>query len=164
RGAAGPAAGAAAQGRLPPLKGEGMDFFREIPVNQAQAEAMARGLFAVAKADGVHERQLALISSFYADVGGSARPLSELEPRADTVPTELAATLGTGEHAQLFLKTALLLAWADGSVSAEERACIGRYANALGTGKDALATLEDGVKDYLLGHLSHVQNVDATRK
>ena len=38
------------------------DFFPEIDIREDQAEAIARGLYAVAKADGnVHEREAAMI-------------------------------------------------------------------------------------------------------
>ncbi|HJZ86823.1 MAG TPA: hypothetical protein VKN99_16725 [Polyangia bacterium] len=141
-----------------------MEFFSEIPIEAAQAEAMARGLFAVARADGVHERELALIASFYAEVGGSARGLSELERSPAISPADLAAALHTRDERQLFVKTALLLAWADGEVSAAERKQVAAYADALGVGKDEVGKLEESVKDFLLGHLSHLHNVDATRK
>ena len=37
-----------------------MDFFPEIEISALQAEAIARGLYAIAAVDGVHERELAL--------------------------------------------------------------------------------------------------------
>ena len=42
-----------------------MDFFPDIDVSALQAEAIARGLYAIASVDGVHERELALISEFH---------------------------------------------------------------------------------------------------
>ena len=43
-----------------------MDFFPPTDINPAQAEAIARGLFAVARADGaVHPMELMLIQGFY---------------------------------------------------------------------------------------------------
>ena len=44
-----------------------MDFFPEIEISALQAEAIARGLYGIAVVDGVHERELALISDFYHD-------------------------------------------------------------------------------------------------
>jgi hypothetical protein len=141
-----------------------MDFFSEIDIDGAQAEAIARGLFAVAKVDGIHERELALIGSFYGDAGTSNRALAELEAREAIKPAELAAALPGVDHRRLFLKTALLLGWVDGQVTDAERKLIGEYAAALGVGKDDLTNLEDGVKEYLLGQLSHLKNTEATRK
>jgi len=143
-----------------------MDFFTEIDIDGAQAEAIARGLFAVARADGVHERELALIASFYGDAGavGGGRSLADLERREPITPAELAAALPGAEHRKLFLKTAILLAWIDNVVTDAERVCIGGYATALGVSKEELDRLEDGVKDFLLAQLSHLKNTDATRK
>ena len=141
-----------------------MDFFTEIDIDQAQAEVIARGLFAVARVDGVHERELALIASFYGDSGGSGRPLAELEARESIKPAEMAAGLPGSEHRRLFVKTAILLAWVDGVVTAPERTLIEQYAAALAIGKDELARLEDGVKDFLIGQVSHLTNTAATRK
>ena len=141
-----------------------MDFFTEIDIDQAQAEAIARGLFAVARVDGVHEREPALIASFYGDTGGGGRSLAELEAREPIKPAELAAGLPSADHRRLFVKTAILLAWADGTVTAAERSSIEQYASALGVAKDELARLEDGVKDFLLGQVAHLTNTAATRK
>jgi uncharacterized membrane protein YebE (DUF533 family) len=141
-----------------------MDFFSEIDVNQSEAEAIARGLFAIARADGVHERELALIASFYGDAGAGGRSLAELEGREPVQPAELAAGLPRPELRRLFVKTAILLAWADGMVTAAERKLIDEYAAGLGIGKDELDALEEGVKDFLLGEVAHLKNTDATRK
>ncbi len=42
-----------------------MDFFPEIDLSRDAVEAMARGLFAVANCDGLHEREMSLIASFW---------------------------------------------------------------------------------------------------
>jgi hypothetical protein len=141
-----------------------MDFFTEIDINGAQAEAIARGLFAIARVDGVHERELALIASFYGDAGGGGRSLAELEAREPIAPAELAAALSGVAHRQLFLKTGLLLGWVDGQVTPAERALIEQYAAAMGVTGEGLTQLEDGVKEFLLGQVSHLKNTDATRQ
>jgi tellurite resistance protein len=138
-----------------------MDFFPEVELNREQVEAMARALYAVAKTDGLHEREAGLIASFWIDAGGGAATLSELERAESPPPSALAGVLHTDAERQLFLKTALLLTWADGKVTDAERAKVNEYAQALGVDATTLANLESGVKDYLLGHLVHVQNVDA---
>jgi tellurite resistance protein len=134
------------------------DFLPEIEVTQSAAEAMARGLYTVAHVDGLHEREEALVASFWAEVGGGAASLSELQRAATITPPELKAALPTPALGQMFVKTAILLAWADGKVSDGERKIIGELAAALGiTGAD-FTTLEAAVKEYLLGHLAPIQN------
>lgn len=137
-----------------------MDFYPEIVVDDAQAEAIARGLHAVAKCDGLHEREAALVASFLADPTKAATALADLERRPAITPGELAESLSSTELRLMFVKSALLLAWADGKVSAEERAVIATFATAL-EASDKVDQLEASVKEYLLSHISGIQNVDA---
>lgn len=140
-----------------------MDFFHEVALDAQQAEAMARGLYAVAKVDGMHVREAALVASFFHDVGGGAQALAELERRTAISPSELASAIHDPEQRRLFVKTAILLAWADGIVTPQEQRIIADYAEALGIDAETLARLDDSVKEFLLAHLAHVQNVEATR-
>src|SRR4051794_3290947 len=110
-----------------------MEFFPSIDVNATQAEAIARGLYAVAAVDGVHERELALISEFCrttvsgrggedgGDGGLGTSTLASLARVAPLEPDSLAPLLPGEPLRQLFVKAAYLVAWADGSVSAAER-------------------------------------------
>jgi tellurite resistance protein len=131
-----------------------------VELSKSAAEAIARALYAVAKVDGVHEREAGLIASFWIEAGGGAGALSDLERAATPAPAELAAALHTDQERQLFLKTAILLTYADGKVSDEERKIVGEYSKALGLSAQ-LEALEHGVKEYLLGHLSSLHNSEA---
>jgi len=137
-----------------------MEFFPEVNLNRGAAEAIARGLFAIARVDGVHEREAGLIASFWIDAGGGG-PLSDLERAEAIKPADVAAALHSDAERQLFIKTAILLTWADGSVSPAEKKAVGEFAKALGIDQTALDTLDASVKDFLLGQLVHVQNSDA---
>jgi tellurite resistance protein len=140
-----------------------MDFFPELDVSALQAEAIARGLYAVAAVDGVHERELALISDFY-------RAASEESSRGTTASIERVGALDAKDvaqllvgthHRELFVKAAFLLAWADGNVSASERSKIAEYAKALDVSAATQAKLEAEVKDFLLRPLAGLSNVEA---
>lgn len=138
------------------------DLFPEVEVNDAQAEAIARGLFAVAKADGnLHERERTLISEFYASISDRASDLAALDRESAIEPDTLALALGTPELSQLFLMTALLLALCDGEYGPGEAKLIERYAKAMKVGDAELAELTTRVKEHMLSQLSHLQNVDA---
>ncbi len=141
-----------------------MDFFYEVQIDAPQAEAMARGLYAVAKVDGVHAREAALVASFYQETGAQVHSLAELERRSAITGEELAAELRTPEQRRLFIKTALLLAWADGVVTPQEQRIIGAYAQALGLEQGELAKLDEAVKEFLLAQLAHIKNVESTAK
>ena len=135
-----------------------IDFYPEIEVNQAAAEAMARGLYAIAEIDGVHEREQALVASFWAEVGGGAGALAELQRGARITSAELSAALSSPELRQLFVKTSILMAWSDGKVTDAERKIIGEFATALGIAGADFQKLEAAVKEYLVGHLATIQN------
>jgi len=140
-----------------------MDFFPNIDVNALQAEAIARGLYAVALVDGIHERELALISDFYQGAAAEESPdaMVSIERAGPLDPKELAQQLVAAEQRELFVKAAFLLAWADGKLSPAERAKIGAYAKALEVADGTVATLEAQVKDLLLRPLANLANVEA---
>lgn len=138
------------------------DFFPEIDIREDQAEAIARGLYVVARADGkVHEREAAMISEFFNTTTDHASHLGSLERGAPITPANLAAILNTKDLRTLFIKTAILLAYVDGNYAPPEQKAIGEFAKACDIDSKAVAGLEQSVRDYMLGHLSHLQNVQA---
>ena len=139
-----------------------MDFFQQVDLTHGAAEAIARGLYAVAKVDGLHEREAGLIASFWIEAGGGGGSLSDLERGAAISPADLAKALHTTDERMMFVKTAVLLTWADGKVTAAERKSVGAFATALGIDSATVEKLEGSVKEFLLGHLAHVNNTDAT--
>jgi tellurite resistance protein len=143
-----------------------MDFFGEIEISENEAEMFARGLYVVARSEGgVHEREEALIGAFLDDVAGGKMSLASLARMSSPSAKDLKDALGgRPELARLFLKSALLLAYVDGNYAIEERKVIVDFAIALGVNDKDLADLEQGVREYLLGHLVHLKNVDVARK
>lgn len=138
------------------------EFFPEVEIGQDQAEAIARGLFAVARADGqVHEREAALIAEFFASAANAASSLGALE-RAPQIDGEtLAQILQTAELRRLFVKSALLVAYVDSTLGEGESKTIRDYAAALGIAGADVDVLETQVKEFLLSQLSHLSNVEA---
>lgn len=137
-----------------------MNFAPEIQLSPEQAAAMARGLYAVAHADGIHEQEEALVAAFWEEAGGSERALGELRHHKPISSDELAGALTSAELRRLFIKTALLLAFADGQVSGKESELVREFTAKLGLGGE-LAALEGQVKDFLLSQLAHIKNTDA---
>ncbi len=136
------------------------EFFPEINIRDDQAEAIARGLYAVARADGkVHEREAAMISEFFNATTDHAAHLAALERAPKLEPQNLAALLPTADLRRLFIKSAILLAYVDGTYAPGEAKLIGEFAKAFGLAQKDVDHLEAQVKDYLVGHLSHLQNV-----
>lgn len=139
-----------------------MDFFQEVNLDGRTAEAIARALFAVARVDGLHEREAGLIAAFWMDAGAGHGLLSDLEREETPIsPAELATSLRTTEVRLLFAKTAILLTYADGKVTDEERKIMHEYSTALGLDDATMTALETSVKEYLLQHLAHLHNSEA---
>ena len=138
-------------------------FFPEIDITKSQAEAIARGLYAVAKADGtVHDREAALIADFYsASTSDQQWDLTALERSPAIEGPMLALALPSTELRQVFVKSAILLAYADGGYGAAEGALIVSFAKHLGVDDLAVHALELEVKDFLMSSLAHVSNTDA---
>jgi len=150
--------------RRPPLRKEVSmtEFFPETEIDQDAAEAIARGLYAVAQADGdIHPREAAIIGEFFASTVDHPAQLSSLARESRIDADSLAARLPTPDLRRLFLKTALLTAYADGSYGAGEKKVIDDYAAGLGVSRAELEELQQMVKEYLLSQISHLSNVDA---
>ncbi len=139
-----------------------MEFFPEVHISHEAADAMARALYAIARVDGVHEREEGLIASFWIEVGGGGGSLSDLNRQGNSSPQELAHVIHGENERMLFMKTAVLLTFADGKVTPEEEKALHEYAAALGISHEALGELQVQVKEYLLNHLAHLNNTDAT--
>jgi len=107
-----------------------MDFFQETEITANQAEVIARGMLAIARAEGgVRDAEMALIRSFYSDVtGGDARQLAALHTAPDLSPETAATALTSDVLARLFLKSCILAGYADGTYAPQERAEVERYA------------------------------------
>ena len=138
------------------------DLLPEIEINEDEAQAIGRGLFAVARADGnIHERERAMVSEFFASISNRPSDLAALDRQGPIAADTLALALPRGETRQLFLMTALLLALCDGDYGKGEAALIKAYAVAMDVSDDDLALMTTRVKEHMLGQLSHLQNVDA---
>ncbi len=113
------------------------------PVNldAAAARTIAAGMREVARADGTHPREEALIDLFEND----------LPPGASTV--DLSALTDSAAR-EAFLKSLVLVAYADGEISAAERAVIHRHATALGLDTLAVGALFLDVASSLLSRLA----------
>lgn len=141
------------------------EFFPEIDINESQAEAIARGLYAVAKADGhVHEKEAAIIMQFFQSNTDHPSDLASLDRMPAIDGASLALQLPRADLRKLFIKTAVLLSYADGNYGAGESKIIAAYAKALDIDDKALAHLETQVKEFLLSQLAHLSNTAATAK
>lgn len=139
------------------------EFFAQQNLNFDQVKALTHALLAVARADGVHDSEMRMIREFYescARVGDP--PLSELA----SGPFDVQAAkphFNTPELQKLFVKSLILLGYADGTYAKVEDSLIREYAQGLGLAAEEVDQLHEATRDYLLSSLAHVENVEALR-
>lgn len=111
-----------------------------------QIRAWLRGLLTIAWADGQFDPQeQELMTQLTQDELAPATDLGELEVIS---PQDLAAALGPDKHtAENFLRTAVMMALANGVYSIEEAKVINEFVDALGLEIQALKVLEQTLYD-----------------
>lgn len=112
----------------------------------SQIIAWLRGLLTIAWADGVYtEEEQALIAKITQDLTLSPEEMVEFKSIS---PTELATALGEDKKvAENFLRTAVLVALADGVYSTLEAKILQEFSEALGLTVEALLSLEITIHD-----------------
>nr|WP_290228043.1 Mo-dependent nitrogenase C-terminal domain-containing protein [Trichocoleus desertorum] len=121
------------------------DLVQSPPTND-QISAWLRGLLAIAWADGNFdpEEQDLITSLTQQDLA----PATSLGAMAAITPSELAASLGqSDEIAQHFLRTAVMVAIADGIYSAQEDGLLEQFCQALGQSLEVLEALRHTLYD-----------------
>jgi tellurite resistance protein len=141
------------------------EFFSEIDIDFEQVKVLCHAMMAVARVDGVHDNEMRLIREFYASCARSGDPEVEEVTGGDFDVAEAARVFGgSHEHEQAFVKSLILLAYADGSFGEAEDQLIRELAKGVGLDDAAVERLKTATQEYLMASLSHVQNLDALRE
>jgi len=107
--------------------------------------AIAAAMRVVAHSDGLHPREEELIVAFEQSMGTTASEEVDLD------------AIDSPALKEAFLKSLVLVAFADGQISDEESACIRDYADQLGLGEPEVAKAISDVAAHLLSQLSGVK-------
>ena len=129
-------------------------------------QVIVRGMYDIAKSDGLHDAELVMLRGFYEDCRRESEALTEFDDLLK-IPFDLKEArliLDTDMRKAAFLQSCVMLAYADGNYSAEERTKVREFAAALGVSAPALATIESAVADNLMQQLTKVKNMDALRE
>lgn len=122
-------------------------LFTNIPISADDAVIMAAALKDIAEVDGTHTEEQALIQSLVQeltdDLGDTLPSLPKITPK------EIASKLIDPALRTVFMQSALLLAMADGKISAPERQRIREYARALDISEGAYAELERVIESWV---------------
>lgn len=136
----------------------------ELGINHIQI--IVRAMHEVAKLDGVHDAEAVMLREFYGACQRDTGALTSFEElgRGDFDLDEARRILDTPERKAAMLRSCLLLAYADGRYSTNEREKIRGFADALGLPAAATLSLEESVADQLMQNIARISNVDALRE
>jgi len=137
------------------------EFLPEQELNFSQVECLTSAMYALARVDGVHDREMSLIREFYESCAASDAPSLDAVVQGGADIERAKSLFGSAAEAALFMKSMILLAFADGTYGKEEDAMIREFAGALSVSDENLESLISSTKEQMLASLSHVQNVDA---
>jgi uncharacterized membrane protein YebE (DUF533 family) len=129
-------------------------------------QTIVRAMYAVAQTDGVHDTEKVMLRGFYEACQQDSSALASYD---DLIATPFNANsdvsaFDTPERKGTLLHSCVLLAHADGTYSAGERAKIAEFAKALDVSPDELAAIEEAIGDHLLQQISRISNTDALRE
>ncbi|MGS5085959.1 TerB family tellurite resistance protein [Hydrogenophaga sp. A37] len=130
-------------------------------LSATQVIQLTQAMLSVALVDGIHPAEAALIGQFYensrqADMPTTAAMLS------DTHSFDAQAMAGSpAEVADTVVLMCLMTGYADGQLSAEERALVQSYATALNVDAERFEALLGQVRDELIGALSHLPDAES---
>src|SRR5262245_14324469 len=107
-------------------------FFLEQNLDFEQVKVLTHALMTLARVDGIHDNEMSLVREFYRSCSRAGDPRLE-EVAGGAFDIERAKQLfDTPELSKLFVKSLILLAFADGTYATEEDRLIRVWASALG--------------------------------
>lgn len=136
-------------------------FFVEQNITFEQVQVLTHALVALARVDGVHDNEMALVRDFYGSCARAGDPRLEDVVKGPFEPARAKACFDSPELAQLFVKSLVLLAFADGQYAKEEDTLIREYAAEVGVDGEGVDRLLESTKDFLIGSLAHLRNAEA---
>jgi len=132
--------------------------FADVSLNADQTVAATQLLLRIAQVDGTRTaEEVALIRQFY----DACRNGADDWPAFDSLQTETqntnpAGAFPTAAQRDMVLATCLLVAYADGSLIAEELLAVRAVAAEIGMPANRVDELLGLVKDYMLAHLARL--------
>ncbi|MED5371620.1 MAG: hypothetical protein VX899_11430 [Myxococcota bacterium] len=117
-----------------------------VQIDQAVGHALVHAMREVAQSDGEHPREMMLIASFEEELSGDAHE----------GPVDL-SVVNTPALKEAFVKSLVLVAFADMSLGEEEMEVVRRYAMQLGMGEREVSRAISDVAAALLSNLAGVK-------
>jgi len=123
-------------------------LFTDLALSADDATAIVAALHDVAESDGKHDQEVDMIRGFIEVLDADLGATTPTQLPAMT-PEKLAATITSPDVRTAALQCAVLLAWADGVFSEQERSRIVAYATALGVSRPDYDKLEGTVTEWV---------------
>ena len=136
------------------------EFFNEFELTFEHVKVLTHAMFAVARVDGVHDREMTMIRQFYGSCARQGDPTLE-DVVGNSSDSDVGALFDTEHASRMFVKSLILLAFADGKYASAEDALIREYAKMVSLTSEDVDQLHEATKDYLLSSLAHIHNVEA---
>lgn len=129
----------------------------ELPLAPAQVVAATRLMLRIAHVDGARTaEEVALIRQFYEagrDAGADFPSFDAIAAEQGAVTVAAGAFPDAG-HRDMILALCMMVAYADGDLSAHEHAAVGQVAGSLGVTVERTEQVLALVKDYMLAQLA----------
>jgi tellurite resistance protein len=125
-------------------------------LSASQVQALAAAMLSVARIDGLHPAEEALIVAFYRENTGGAEPdLAKLEALLKD-PHTLPEQAIDAEFAETLVRMCVMTGYADGHLSDAEWAHVQAMGAQVGLGGGRVQEIRTEVKDLLVASLSHL--------
>jgi uncharacterized membrane protein YebE (DUF533 family) len=131
-----------------------------------QVQVLVRAMHRVAHSDGAHERELVLLKEFYEASRAAVAGLTDYAEliRMPFDPVMAREVFDTPELQLLLLRSCYFLAYADGQLSAQEKAVIAALVSEIGIDQKVADRARELTKDSLLHQISRLHNLPAIQK
>ena len=132
-------------------------LLENVSLNADQSLAATRLLLRIAHVDGARTaEEVALIRWFHDSGRGASVDWPAFDTLQATQGGDLAETFSESQQRDLVLATCLMVAYADGALTAEELAAVRGVAEEIGTPTGRVDELLALVKDYMLAQLARL--------
>src|SRR3978361_665397 len=141
-------------------------FQPNVKLGLNHVQVLVRGMYAVARCDGLHATELVLLREFYESCRAEVDGLASFDEVISVPLDEDSArdVLDSTELRELFLSCGLLLALCDEVLSPSERTQLVHLATLLDVTPERRENLEEEARSYLLRRVAHVHNLDALQR
>ncbi len=138
-----------------------MQAIQDQNLSATQVIQLTQAMLSVALVDGIHPAEAALIGQFYESSRQADMPTTAAMLSGNHAFDAQAMAGSPAEVADTVVLMCLMTGYADGRLSAEERALVQSFATALNVDAARFEALLGQVRDELIGALSHLPDAES---